>query len=291
MNEQRILQGRLITPGDVDLIRSLLNENPGWHRTRLSRELCERWSWKNGVGRPKDMACRTLLLKLERLGEITLPPRRGASVNGFRNKNIPRVSYEQTPITGRLKQLLPLRVVPVETEPDRRLWATLLNEHHYLGYSGSVGENLKYLIRDQSDRPLSCLLFGAAAWKAGARDEFIGWDKAAREQGLPLIANNMRFLVLPWIRVPHLASHILSRVSRRISSDWQQRYAHAIYLLETFVERDRFRGTCYQAANWHRVGQTQGRSRNDRRHKLKVPVKDIYVYSLTRRFRRYLIPD
>ena len=154
-------------------------------------------------------------------------------------------------------------------------------------FSSTVGENLKYLVFDREHNPLACLLFGSAAWKCAPRDDFIGWDAKIRKDNLKFLTNNMRFLILPWVRVPHLASHILGRVVRRISSDWLEKYGHPIYLLETFVERQRFRGICYQAANWIYAGQTKGRSRNGHAN-LKVPVKNIYLYPLTERFREAL---
>jgi len=151
-----------------------------------------------------------------------------------------------------------------------------------------VGENLAYLARDRNGRELACVLFGAAAWKAAARDRFIGWDHATRALRLGFLTNNTRFLILPWVRVPHLASHLLGRILRRLSADWQGKYGHPIYLVETFVESDRFRGTCYRAADWTLVGRTQGRSRQDRAHRFQVRVKDIYLYPLTSGFREEL---
>lgn len=227
------------------------------------------------------MACRTLLLKLERRGQIRLPARRGASPNARRNRRPLEVACDRTPIDGALSDLLPLQIEALgEGHPDLPLFRFLLQAHHYLGLRNSVGENLKYLARDRHGRPLACLLFGAAAWKAKARDEWIGWTPELRERALPLLANNTRFLVLPWVRVPHLASHLLGRVARRLDADWRGKYGHGIELLETFVERERFLGTCYRAAGWLHVGATAGRGRNDREQTLSVPVKDIYLRPL-----------
>ena len=164
----------------------------------------------------------------------------------------------------------------------------LLHRYHYLGLRNGVGENLKYLVRDPRGRPLACVLFGSAAWKAQARDRFIGWEASTRQQRLGGLTNNARFLVLPWVRVPHLASHLLAQVARRVSADWIAKYGHPIYLLETFVDRDRFRGTCYRAAGWRHVGATTGRSRNDVDNTLQVSIKDIYLRPLSRDFRRRL---
>ena len=191
-------------------------------------------------------------------------------------------------IEGFLSVLLPLHVTvltPKTIKPLHRYLAI----HHSLGYRGPVGENLAYQIQDRRGRDVACVVFGAAAWKTPARDAWIGWTSEQRARGIQRIANNSRFLILPWVKVPHLASHILGLIVRRVASDWQSKYAHGIDLVETFVDRERFRGTCYRAANWICVGQTQGRSRQDRTHTLKVPVKDIYVYPLRSDFRERLI--
>jgi len=289
MEAEQIIQGRRLGPEDMALIRHWLATEPEWNRTRLSRELCRRWNWRNEVGQLKDMACRTLLLKLERLGQLRLPARQGPSVNAFRNAKPVEVFHDQGPITGDLKALRPLLIdVLCERHPDQALFKFLLQQHHYLGLRNGVGENLKYLVRDRHGRPLACLLFGSAAWKAQARDEFIGWDAVCRQQRLARLTNNTRFLVLPWVRIPHLASHLLSQVSRRLCADWMAKYGHPIELLETFVDRDRFHGTCYRAAGWQHVGATTGRSRNDVNNTLQVPVKDIYLLPLASDFRRRL---
>jgi hypothetical protein len=201
---------------------------------------------------------------------------------------MPYVLHGKVPIHADLQALRPIHVEPVETAENEALFATLLSIYHYLGYSGTVGENIKYIAFDQNGHPVACLLFGSAAWKITARDAFIGWDPETRKRNLHLITNNMRFLILPWVRVPHLASHILGRIAKRIGADWTNKYGHAIYLLESFVDRQRFGGVCYKAANWRCVGQTKGRSRNDRHRTLRVPVKDIYLYPLAKNFREAL---
>jgi hypothetical protein len=285
----QVIQGRRLRSEELALIRHWLATEPGWNRTRLSRELCERWDWRNGAGRLKDMACRTLLLKLERRGEIRLPRRQGASPNARRNRQPLDVPCDRTPVECALGALQPVRIEPLGAgHPDGPLFRCLLQRHHYLGLRNSVGENLKYLARDRHGRPLACLLFGAAAWKAGARDEWIGWTVTQRERALSGVANNTRFLVLPWVRVPQLASHLLGAVARRLDADWREKYGHGIALLETFVERARFRGTCYRAAGWIHVGATAGRSRNDRDQTLSVPVKDIYLRPISPDFSRRL---
>ena len=286
METGRIIQGRVITPATVAGIRGLLADNPSWNRSRLSRELCEEWDWRNEKGQLKDMACRTLLLKLERLGEVHLPLRQRPSQNANRNRQISELLHDSSPIEGDLSVLRPLKIEPLgAADKDAHLFKFLLHRYHYLGHRNCVGENLKYMIRDQSGRLLACMLFGAAAWKAKSRDAFIGWDRQARERNLPFLSNNMRFLILPWVRVDHLASHLLAQVCRQLPGHWMEKYGHPIHLLETFVERDRFRGTCYRAAGWTHVGATAGRSRNDVHATMSVPVKDVFLCPLTTDFR------
>jgi len=290
METERIIQGRGISAATVAQVRGLLAENPSWNRTRLSRELCERWDWRNEKGQLKDMACRTLLLKLERLGEIRLPPRQRPSQNANRNRHISEILHDSSPIESDLSALRPLKVDPLgAADKDTPLFRFLLHRYHYLGHRNCVGENLKYMIRDQSDRLLACMLFGSAAWKAKSRDAFIGWDRQTRERNLPFLSNNMRFLILPWVRVEHLASHLLAQVCRQLPGHWMEKYGHPIHLLETFVQRDRFRGTCYRAAGWTHVGATAGRSRNDVHATMSVPVKDVFLCPLTTDFRGKLV--
>ena len=288
MEISMVIQGRSISKEGVAQIRELMQSNPGWHRTRLSRELCQKWGWFNHNGQAKDMACRTLLLKLEALGYLTLPQRQGPCPNASRNRAIQEVFHDTTPIEGSLQDLLPVSIEAVKDTRSLVLFGFLLSRYHYLGYRGSVGENMKYLVCDCRGRPVSCVLFGSAAWKVGCRDSYIGWDRAQRVERLHLVTNNMRFLVLPWVKVPHLASHVLGRIVRRIREDWKKRYGHEVVLLETFVEVSRFRGTCYRAANWVHVGRTKGRSRNDRYNTLRVPPKEVYVYPLSSEFREIL---
>lgn len=290
MNEHMVIQGRTVTADDLHLIRRLIKENPSWHRKRLSIELCQYWNWRAATGQLKDMSCRSLLLKLERGGHLTLPPALRSAHNSQRHRTIQFVPHQQSPISAELQTLQPISMTAVEHGEQQQLFKTLLARYHYLGYSGTVGENIKYLAFDRHDNPLAGLLFGAAAWKIAPRDSFIGWDAERRKRQLHLLTNNMRFLILPWIAVPHLASHLLGHVARRIGADWQKKYNHPIYLLETFVARDRFYGTCYQAANWRYVGQTTGRTRNDRYNSIHVPVKDAAgLYPLTPDFREVLL--
>jgi len=284
-----VIQGRKLSTEDIGLIQGLLATHRDWGRTRLSEELCCLWDWRNAQGRIKDMAARTLLLKLDRSGHIQLPGRRRPSSNGFRNRHAPLVDHAREPIGGALRDLRPVAVSVVESgSQDLRLFNCLLGRYHYLGHRNTVGENMRYLVRDRAGRPVGCALFGSAAWKCAARDAWIGWDRGAREANLGLLTNNTRFLLLPWVQVPHLASHLLGILAGRVCADWQRKYGHPVHALETFVDRERFRGTCYQAANWVRLGSTQGRTRQDRLHDISAPFKDIYLYALTPRFREEL---
>ena len=290
MTSVLVMQGRQLSGADIESIRGLLDKHPEWCRSRLSVELCERWAWRNAQGRLKDMAARTLLLKLERAGHIRLPARRGPSPNGRRNRHVEPVAPPSEPIRSALPDLLPLSVgVVAPGSDDAHLFNGLLAHEHYLGHRNTVGENLRYLVRDRHDRPVACALFGSAAWKCADRDGFLGWDRATRERNLQRLTNNTRFLIPGWVQVPHLASHVLGLIARRIRDDWQAKYGHPIHALETFVDRSRFQGTCYRAANWMKVGQSTGRTRNDRTHRgPRSTVKDIYVYPLVRDFRRAL---
>jgi hypothetical protein len=234
------------------------------------------------------MACRTLLLKLHRAGLVELPTPQGPSVNHRRGKAFQPVLHDTTPRRCSFSQLGPLRLVIADKAPWLDLWRTLLHGYHYLGFSTRVGKNISYLLLDNEDRPVAALLFGAAAWKLADRDAFVGWTPVQRRENLDLIANNTRFLIPPWIQVPHLASHVLATAARRVSADWLVKYGHGLALLETFVEDGRFQGTCYRAANWIHLGHTTGRTRNDRDHDIQTPVKSVYVYPLRRSFRREL---
>lgn len=285
--KEMTIQGRLLTQKDIEWIRELIDNNPDWHRTRLSQEICTVWQWVNAAGQLKDMACRTMLLKLERRGYLNLPARRSAA-GGNSAKCYEPIEHSKASIECNLQALTPLIIEVVQSPQALKLYKYLLSEYHYLSFSGSVGENMKYMVYDRTHRPLACLLFGSAAWKVADRDVWIGWDTSTRQVRLHLITNNMRYLILPWVKVPHLASHILGKIARRISSDWMQKYGHPIVMLETFVEHDRFQGTCYQAANWHCVGETMGRSRNDRYKTLNVPVKDVYLYPLVKKAKEIL---
>jgi hypothetical protein len=289
MTKVTVLQGREVTDADTELIRALLAAHPARGRTPLSEELCRRWDWRNARGQLKDMACRTLLLKLERAGHIRLPPRIRPSSNGLRNRHPSAAPRAYESVRGPLRDLLPLSVgVVAAGSDDARVFSGLLAHEHYLGHRNTVGENLRYLARDRHGRPVACVLFGSAAWKCADRDAFLGWDRPTRERNLQRLTNNTRFLIPAWVQVPHLASHVLGLITRRIRADWQAKYGHPVHALETFVDCSRFKGTCYRAANWQRLGATRGRTRNDRAHRIRAAVKDVYLYPLTADFRREL---
>jgi len=281
-----ILQGRQVCEDDIELILHLMAENPDWGRSRLSIELCRLWDWRTDKGVLKDMACRSMLRKLEQRRLIVLPASRMA---GPPARKIRDIAHCQDPIETDLQCLQPIRIEPVNGHrPTDQLFHCLMDRYHYLGCRGHVGEHLKYMVHDRNGRHLAALLFGSAAWKTAARDRFIGWDPATRQANLKLMTNNTRFLILPWVKVNNLASFVLGACLRRLSQDWQLRYGHELCLVETFVDRSRFAGTCYRAANWMRIGKTKGRSRQDRYKRLKVPVKDLYLYPLAADFRQRL---
>jgi hypothetical protein len=280
VEQEWLVQGRRVSEAEVALIGHWLQVSPLWNRTRLSRQLCEHWNWRNRAGRLKDMACRSLLLKLEERGLITLPPRRTASVNGLRNRQLREVECQTTPVECCLAELQLLQVVPVENQQDAALFRFLLARHHYLGYGNTVGENVKYVVRAQDGRPLAALLFGAAAWKCAARDAWIGWSASQRRERLLLVANNSRFLVAPWVRVPCLGSRALGLAACRVGQDWQRKYGHGIELLETFVQGERFEGACYKAAGWRHVGRTTGRTRNHDGHAPPGLPKEVFIKPL-----------
>lgn len=285
------VQGRDLSPGDLAYIVRQISDHPQWHRTRLSRELCAVWNWTDEVGRPKDMACRTMLLKLERRGLLVLPPRRNPSINHFRSKSFQPVLHDTSAISATLKALHPIAVSCADQGDEALLWQTLLTKYHYLGFTTRVGQSLRYVAYACDGRALACFLFGAAAWKTAPRDTFIGWSAKARERNISRVVNNMRFLIPPWVNVPHLASHVLAMALRCLPDDWRTKYGFAPVLVETFVERERFQGTCYKAANWQCVGATTGRTRQDSNHKIKVPIKDIYLYPLNREFKKTLCTE
>jgi Druantia protein DruA len=289
VSEDLTIQGRSLSGHTLQELRQWVGANPRWSRRRLSLELARRWDWRNAAGQLKDMAARTLLGKLHQRGLIELPARRQVPTNRMRCGAQPAIIEPTEPIVCALADLQPLNVEEVSGRPADRAWIRgALAQFHYLGFGGAVGQNVQYLVRDRRHRPVACAVFGAAAWKCQDRDRFIGWSSEQRQRNLGLIANNSRFLILPWVKVPHLGSWILGRVAGRIARDWPAKYGHPVVLLETFVEHPRFRGTVYRAANWQKVGATKGRTRQDRHTRIQVAVKEIYVYPLCRGFQEVL---
>jgi len=281
-------RGRLITDHDLAVLRALVAQHPTASRRALSRLLCEAWDWRQPNGVLRDMVARGLMLALHRRGALALPPRRLTPRNPLAVRQPPRpLPVDTRPLRARLAELRPLEIRLVRRTPAEPLFNALLAAYHYRGYTQPVGEHLKYLVTAQG-RPLACLAWASAPRHLGPRDRFIGWAPAARRRNLNLLAYNTRYLILPWVEVPHLASHLLGRVARRIAQDWQQVYGHPVYFLETFVDPARFRGTCYRAANWISLGFTTGRGHNAPTKQPRVPVKEILGYPLTPRWRERL---
>lgn len=279
-------RGRPINAGDIRLIRNLIKNNPDDHRTALSLKICQAWNWTQPNGQPKDMVCRGLLLRLESEGHIELPPRQSAA--GGRHYGTPEpILVDQSPIQADIAGIVPINIRQVRRTPFERIHDALVAQFHYLGYARPVGEHLKYLAFAKG-RLVACLTWSSAPRHIGCRDRFIGWNAQLRQKNLHLLAYNTRFLVLPWIHVPNLASHLLARSATAIRRDWSALYAHPVYWLETFVDTDLFRGTCYQAANWIYLGTTTGRGKNDKTHRPNRSLKAVWGYPLCRDYRERL---
>ena len=281
-------RGRVIAAQDLEFIREFIKQHPALSRRRLSAQLCEAWQWRQANGALCDMVCRGLLLMLHRAGEIELPPVRQISLNPFVRRARPApVLIDQTALTGALNEIQPIAIEQVRRTAHETLFNGLIEHHHYLGYEQPVGEHLKYLVWAKR-RPLACLAWSSAPRHLGSRDRYIGWSATARQRNIRLVAYNTRFLILPWIRVPHLASHILGRVTNSLSRDWERMYGHPIYFAETFIDPRRFRGTCYRAANWRSLGMTTGRGKASTSKRPNRTFKEVLGYPLTPRFRELL---
>jgi len=278
-----------ITEDRVKQIRNVIAENPNWNRTKISKHICRIWGWQSPNGHLKDISCRDMLRKLDKAGRINLPAAQSPSRTCGSSDKVNHLEHDMTPVGSKLSELRPLHISTVSAGKELVLFKSLLDQHHYLRYDRAIGENMKYMVYSRDGRLMSCLLFGSAAWSCRERDSFIGWDKSERMRGLSLITNNSRYLIAPWVNVKHLASHILSMIARRIVDDWQHKYGHPVYCLETYVEIDRFRGTCYRAANWIHVGSTTGRGRDGGHHNATLPIKDVYLYPLVTCFREALL--
>ena len=289
MNEPLCYRGRVISAEDVASICGIIAEHPDASRRQLSVLVCQAWDWRQANGAWRDMVCRSLMLMLHRAGHIELPAKKFSPLNPLAQRAKPATDFllDQSPVDSPLPTLQPLVIRQVRHTGEEGLFNGLIERYHYLGYTRSVGEHIKYLVVTR-DRPVACLAWSSGPWHMGPRDRFIGWTPSVRRKHLHLLAYNTRFLILPWVKVPHLASHLLGRIARMISADWQQLYGHPIHYLETFVDQERFKGTCYRAANWVHLGQTTGRGIKEKTRKVTRSIKDVLGYPLSKDFRSKL---
>jgi hypothetical protein len=280
---------RVLSEADVDFIRQLIAQHPELSRRRLARKLCEAWQWVQPNGRVRDMVCRGLMLALHRRGRIELPPVRRVMPNPLAQRRRPAlVPVDTTPLCAPLAQIQPLQFRQVRRTPEEALFNSLIEQYHYLKHVQPVGEHLKFLVYAQQ-RPIACLAWSSSPRHLASRDRFLGWSAEARRQNIRFLAYNLRFLLLPWVSIPHLASHLLARMARQLSAEWQQVYGHPLYFLETFIDPQRFRGTCYRAANWILLGTTTGRGKDDVHHRgPNRPSKQVLGYPLCADFRERL---
>ena len=281
-------RGKVLSGDDVAFINRLIGENPSDSRWALSKKLCRAWNWVQPNGALKDMVCRGLMLELHRAGHIRLPAKKHHVNNPFVNRTKPaKVTIDQSRVDGKLSEIKPLQFSQVRRTVSEKLFNSLIEHYHYLGYCHPVGEQLKYIVYSQQ-KPLACLAWSSAPRHIGCRDRFIGWSAHSRKAHIHLLAYNSRFLILPWVRVGCLASHILARMAKIVCQDWQAIYRHPIYFLETFVDKQRFAGTCYKAANWIYLGDTTGRGKNDHTNKANRSIKAVWGYPLSKHFRTLL---
>ena len=282
-------RGKVFKPDDIGFIKDLIARHPGLSRRKLSTKLCVAWNWVQANGHPRDMVCRGLMLGLHRAGLIELPAPRQISINPLavrKARELPLdLSWEKVECS--LPELGLIEIRQVRRTPEEKLFGSLMQEHHYLGYTQPVGEHLKYVYYARGV-PIACMAWSSSPRHLGARDRFIGWTAEQRRANLHLLAYNTRFLILPWVKVPHLASHLLARTARVICADWQKLYHHPVHLLETFIDPERFKGTCYRAANWILVGMTTGRGKDDQTNQANRSLKDLFVYPLGKDFRKAL---
>jgi len=281
-------RGRVVTEEDIVFLRHFIAENPDLSRRKLSARVCEAWDWRQPNGALRDMVCRGLLLMLHRASEVELPDVRFVPRNPLIDRERPSpMLIDTTPMIATVNELRPVEVEQVRRTGDEPLFNSLIEHHHYLGYEQPVGEHLKYLIWSKG-RPIACMAWSSAPRHLASRDRFIGWTQEARKRNIRFIVYNTRFLILPWVQAPHLASHILSRVTTMLSEDWARMYGHPIWFAETFIDPERFRGTCYRAANWVLLGRTTGRGKDDLTHRQNRSIKEVYGLPLTRKFRELL---
>lgn len=280
-------RGRVISAAEVQFIRQLIAAHPGVSRRQLSLKLCESWAWRQANGTLRDGVCRGLLLMLNRAGQIALPAARWEAHPVQRKRPTLELDLPVTPFDAPLSAIRPLEFRQVRRTPKEAFFNRLMEQYHPLGYTQPVGEHLKFLVYVGA-RPIACFAWSSSAHYLGCRDRFLGWSDEARRKNIHLLAYNPRFLLLPWVRVRFLASHLLARMTSRLSSEWEHVYGHPIYFVETFIDPERFRGTCYRAANWVVLGRTTGRGKNTRSKKPNRSIKQVLGYPLTPRFREFL---
>lgn len=284
------LCGKPFGEAGLAIVREELVREPLPNRAEVARRLCARLGWTGANGRAQLMSARVGLLRLERMGLIALPSPTKGNGNGARQPATTRAGEPGEPIEGPAKDLAPLLFEPVKGRTKRsRLWNELIQRYHYLGYAPVPGAQIRYFIKSSCGRDLALISFGACAWRVAARDRFIGWDRAGRHEGLGRVLNNARFLILPWVRSPNLASMILGACAKVLPVDFERDYGVRPLLLESFVERGRFAGTCYRAAGWKLVGSTCGRGRNDRLALRRLPLKDVWLRPLGRHWQSQLL--
>lgn len=288
MGGEKIIYNLYVTPEQIDFIRNLIQDNPHDSRRQLSYKLCDAWHWVQPNGSRRDMVCRSFLLALHRKGYITLPDKRCTPHNPLAARlDPPHLAVDQSPIRAYLRDLLPVQISLVRRTPLEKLYNSLLAQHHYLGYCYQIGEQLKYLVLWRH-RPIACMGWSSAVRHLAPRDRFVGWTAEVRRRNLHLIGYQTRFLILPWVEVKNLASYLLANIARRISADWQRTYNHPVYLLESFVDTEKFTGTAYRAANWIHLGTTTGRGKNDHTNKPNRSLKAVWCYPLCRNFRQVM---
>ena len=277
-------RGRTVSDEEIAFLRQLIAGHPHASRRRLAEMVCEAWQWRQTNGALRAMVCRGLLVMLHRAGQLELPPVRFQTRNPFVERAAPPpILIDTTPITGALSAIQPIALQPVRRTGDEPLCNSLMEQYHYLQYEQPVGEHLKYLAWAQG-RPVACLAWSSAPRHLGSRDRYLGWSAEARRRNIRFLAYNTRFPILPWVRVPHLASHRLGRLAATLSADWERMYGHPVYFAETFIDPGRFRGTCYRAANWQLLGLTTGRGKNDHTYQPNRPIKEVLGLPLTPRF-------
>ncbi len=287
MAEKQVIRGRVIGPEELETIRHFVQLHWNKGRTEISRALCRHWDWKQPNGWLKDRACRDLLLALNRQGAIDLPARQHPGPDGKKIVQSQRLLLEVMPLEGAVSEFGSLTITMVRKSSSEKLWNQLIHEYHYLGNPHIVGSYLKYLAFLEG-QVVACLGWGSAAWRATARDACIGWDEETRKRNLQHVVNNVRFLILPWVKIPHLASKVLSANLRVLPRDWQSFYNTALWLAETFVDTFRFQGTCYKAANWIHVGNTTGSAKRGASYYYHGRPKAVFVYPLHKNFRERL---